>query len=435
MHRYLANSERHIMLSGNPFDKAREARVPIVHSRCVQIPVANICRDSVSLFSAKGSSGEIPLVLIPTPRNQLSLFMQVPSGVTCLMQCFGKNVGAAEEGLHIKPAYYRIAYVVTQQSCTYDAPIKTCPTSDDVRVDVDVVLVFRITDAEKFVYRLGAPNFNEFLQGTTDEAIRVLVRKQTHETVYELRGTKADDMLQMLNEKFLESGVAFEDVKIVSVWLPPSLTKYLEFTTSTQNTMMKLERQQEFEVLQVRQESEMQIEEIERQCEQVLISESGRKKRAQLTFEQQSIKAEEEGRVNMIQAEGKIQVMSLVTTSELQRKKTQLETERIREINKAEMEATTLVSQADLAAEQRVIEAGYKEQQMLCEAEITKHEAQVQSQSLTCLAQKRAHELVMREREILASFAAAGQFNLVGAAGDHLIQAMMIGSVSGLEKA
>mmetsp|Transcript_65121 Transcript_65121/g.187168 ORF Transcript_65121/g.187168 Transcript_65121/m.187168 type:complete len:413 (+) Transcript_65121:3-1241(+) len=401
-----------------------------IHSRCVQIHISDVCREAVSVFSTKSSKGDVPLVLIPTPRPALSIMMQVPSGVTCLLQKFGMDVGEAEPGLHLKPSYFRIAYVVTQQSCTYDAPIMVCPTSDDVRVNVDVVLVFRISDARKFVYRLGAPNFDEFLSGTVDEAIRMLVRKQTHATVYELRSAKADDMLQMLNDKFMESGVSFEDCKIVSVWLPVTLTGYLETTTMMYQAMSKIQRQQDFEILQINQESEMHIEEIMRRREQVLISEGGRKKRAELEFEQRSVKAEEEGRVGMIEAEGKVQVMHLITSSQLNRKKTELETKRLLEISQAEADSTSVRCKAELEAEKMVIEAGWREEQMVCDAEATKHEAVAEREASVCLVEKRRHELAMRERQILAQFAAKGQFNMVGESGDQLIQAMMSGSIS-----
>ena len=44
--------------------------------------------------------------------------------------------------------------------------------------------------------------------GTVDDAIRMLVRREDHKTVYSLRGERADLMLKLLNDKFLETGRA-----------------------------------------------------------------------------------------------------------------------------------------------------------------------------------------------------------------------------------
>merc|ERR1719436_1429612 len=123
------------------------------------------------------------------------------------MQRFGKDVGIAPPGGAFRAPFYRIAYVVTQQSCTYNAPVKECPTSDNVRVGVDVVIVFMIRDPSAFVYKLGAVHFDQLLSGAVDEGIRLLVRQQTHQTVRTLRGNRADKMLTHLNKKFETSGV------------------------------------------------------------------------------------------------------------------------------------------------------------------------------------------------------------------------------------
>lgn len=73
-----------------------------------------------------------------------------------------------------------VAYIVTQQSCTYNAPVKSCPTKDNVMVDCELTIVFSIgpspEDVKAFVYNLGAVKFNDFLSAEIEEAIRQLVR-------------------------------------------------------------------------------------------------------------------------------------------------------------------------------------------------------------------------------------------------------------------
>lgn len=400
-----------------------------VHSRCVQLHVSEVCPKSLSLLSSKGTNGEIPLVLIPTNRSSCSFMMQVPSGVYCLMQRFGADLGEpAEPGLHLKLPFYRIGYIVSKQACTYDAPVRACPTSDDVRINTDVVVVFEIKDPSKFIYRLGAKNFDEYLSATVDEAIRMLVRKESHETVYGLRGDKADILLKSLNEKFEVAGVTFSGVKITSIWLPDSLAKYLEVSTKMAKAMEKLERQNEYERMEIVQESEMAIEEINRKKEQVIVAESGRKKRAELEFEQRSVKAEEDGRVALIEAEAKGERMVLTSQTQLNRTKTQLETWRVTELAKAEAEANRVRVQAELAEEQAIIQGNWQEEKMLCEAQATKYEAAAEAEASRCLVAKRRHQLDLREKAILTKLAEQGNFNLVGSSGDKMVAAMMKGS-------
>lgn len=401
----------------------------MVHSRCVQIRTSDITSNGLTLLSSKGANGEIPLVLIPTPRSSFSMMLKVPTGVYCLMQRFGKDVGRAEPGLHILPPYYRIAYVVSAQSCTYDAPVRACPTSDDVRVNIDCVVVFQVTDPHKFIFRLGAKNFDEFLNGTIDEAVRMLVRKEDHMTVYSLRSERAGVMLEILNNKFQESGVLFSDVKVTSIWLPDELFYCLENTTKMQKAMDKIDRQNEFEMMQIQQESEMNIEEIRRKGEQVLVSEGGRKKRAELEFEQRKVKAEEEGTIALIEAESTVEVMTLETQTKLNRTKMQFETWQISEMAKAESQGATMRIKAELEAEEAVIRASWEEEKMVCEAAATKHEAGAEQEASKCLAAKRQHELDLREKGILMKLAENGDFNLIGSAGDKLIEAMMSGSL------
>jgi len=400
-----------------------------VHSRVVQIHCHDIVKDAVSILSTKGRNGHIPLVLIPSARPAGSIMMQVPTGVYCLMQKYGKDVGLAKPGLNLLPAFYRIAYVVSKQACTYDAPVRACPTSDNVRINIDVVVIFQIVDPKQFVFKLGVSNFDEFLSGTVDEGIRMLVREEDHRSVIALRGEKADVLIRTLNHKMLPFGVKFLDVKVTSVEQPTTLYHNLEATTKMDKAMEKLDRQNEFEILKIRQESEMQIEEIKRKGEQVLVSESGRKKHAELTFEQRSVKAEEDGRVALIEAEAKVEVMKLEADTQLNRTKTQLETWRATQIAQAEAQSNSTRVKADLSSEGTLIRAGWEEEEMVCDAQATKHDASAEKEGSKSLQSKRKHALEMREKEILMKLAATGNFNLVGANGDKLLQSMMSGTL------
>merc|ERR1719193_579955 len=147
----------------------------------------------------------------------------------------GRVRGFAPSGLTCKPACYQIAYCVTQQACTYEAPVKSCPTVDNVMVDCELTLVFRIgpepDKVRAFVYKLGALRFNKFLAAATDEAMRQLVRGEKLENVLELRGSAQAGVrrvMESLNAKFQAFGVLFTRAVIKEVRLGSELENIME---------------------------------------------------------------------------------------------------------------------------------------------------------------------------------------------------------------
>lgn len=400
-----------------------------MHSRCTQLDCGSLT-DAIAIFSSKDAYGNLPLVLIPEHRRQCALLMSVPSGVFCLMQRFGKDMGPAKPGFNVAPGWLRVAYVVTKQSNTYDAPVRSCPTADNVQVDIDVVIVFHITEPSDFVYKLGASNFDEYLRGTVDEAIRKLVRKENIDNVYGLRGDRAGDMLNQLNAVFAAYGVMFTDVKVTAVWLPDALAECLEATTMRAISMDKLKRQQEYEVLKIDQESAFIIENIKRSTEQDLVKEAGNKRRAEISFEQRSVKAEEDGNIQRILAEKEAEVMITEKECELNRKKKLLETYRVTEMAQAETLAAEKKIKGDIEAEMKLKEGSWEEERMVCEAQSVKHEASAEKEASISLVESRKHQLDLREKSILTRLASSGSFNLIGSSADQLISAMLTGSFS-----
>ena len=90
----------------------------------------------------------VPLVLVPSGRTWCSCFYHVPTGAHTIVHICGDDAypeGLAPPGIQMcKPWYNHVAYMVTQQSCTYNAPVKSCPTKDNVMVDCELTLVFSI---------------------------------------------------------------------------------------------------------------------------------------------------------------------------------------------------------------------------------------------------------------------------------------------------
>jgi hypothetical protein len=86
---------------------------------------------------------------------------------------------------------------VTKQSVVLDLPVKACKTKDNVTVNVDVSLVFRIMgDADlgedpelvrKFVYQVKPRGLEQQLRDAQEEAVRALARSMRHTEIYGIR--------------------------------------------------------------------------------------------------------------------------------------------------------------------------------------------------------------------------------------------------------
>lgn len=205
---------------------------------------------AMKVFNAKSEDGRIPLVLIPSYPSLFNFMLQIPSGLWVLKQTWNAHDGMMDPGLKVFwPAWHRISHIVTKQAVAYSNPIRFCPTSDNVMVDIDISISFQIgpteDDAIRFVYSLGAHRFDELLYSLTEEAIRGLVQSVRHDQVHDLREDFAQGMKKDLNNNLKEFGVFIQNVKVTNVELPVSLSRTLEETTAFKTRMEEQEKNHE----------------------------------------------------------------------------------------------------------------------------------------------------------------------------------------------
>jgi len=400
-----------------------------IHSRCVQLNVGSVS-DAVSIFSTKNERGEVPLVLIPAHRSPFSgtgWWLTIPTGCYCLMQRFGKDIGIAPPGGSIKPPFYRIGYIVNSQSCNYNAPVRECPTSCNIRVSVDVHIVFNIQNPQDFVYKLGAVHFDQLLSGAVDEGIRVLVRSHEYHTVRHLRGNRADVLLTNLNKKFDSCGVNFHNCTITHVELPASLESSLERTTELKKAMEKTKREHDYMMGEISRKCDMDLEELKRKNEQAIVTEQGRKARAELNHEQRLVKEEELTSTATIEAGQHAKVLSMEQNALFERTKIQMEQHRVETISKAEADAEARRVQADIGYEKALMIANAEKDRLTGEAEAIKLDAKAEADASQHLTHKRRHELDLREKDVLMKLATKMDYNLIGGPGDVVVGAVMSG--------
>eukprot|EP01006_Ploeotia_vitrea_P042775 TRINITY_DN66660_c7_g11_i1.p1 TRINITY_DN66660_c7_g11~~TRINITY_DN66660_c7_g11_i1.p1 ORF type:complete len:495 (-),score=285.72 TRINITY_DN66660_c7_g11_i1:63-1547(-) len=135
----------------------------------------------------------VPLVLMPQ-RDGCTPWLKIPEGVYAVISSHGRFIGIWPAGFHWAKPWERASHLVSKQSITFDTPIKACPTSDNVMVEIDVAIVFRIKpdqDAvQKFVYSLGPKRLTQMLTAFGEEGVRIMARKKSYAEIYDLMDTE-----------------------------------------------------------------------------------------------------------------------------------------------------------------------------------------------------------------------------------------------------
>jgi len=241
----------------------------VQHSKCVQRTIGS--PDDAAAAFANTRNSEICLVTIPSESNCCCYFpyISIPSGYNIIYQRWGRHVGQLEAGVKLCwPFYYRISHMVTAATITYNAPSRQVPTADNVMVDINLSLTFRIEkstdDAYAFVYKLGTTRFDEFLAAEVEEGIRGLVYSVTHDRVNDLREEFAQGMLAGLAKKFLPYGVQIRNVKITEVKLPIHMANTLEQTTTFKTRIGEVAKKHENTIRVLTDESSQAIEQVVR---------------------------------------------------------------------------------------------------------------------------------------------------------------------------
>lgn len=251
----------------------------------------------------------------------------VPSGCYALVTRHGADLNYVDgsavwpAGLHAGyPPWIGVSHLVTKQSVVLDLPVKACKTRDNVTVNVDMSLVFRIMgDADlgedpelvrNFVYAVKPKGLEQQLRDAQEEAVRGLARSLKHTEIYGIRsggkpdristvdapedieeeegndddsyrdpvmqGTADEDdklnavkntikgrdvaevMRAQLNKQFISQGILIESVMIKRVDLPAEITTQMSDKTMviSQNAAQRMYHENEMQ--QTRMEQKVQ---------------------------------------------------------------------------------------------------------------------------------------------------------------------------------
>eukprot|EP00462_Mataza_sp_D1_P005232 CAMPEP_0175099658 /NCGR_PEP_ID=MMETSP0086_2-20121207/6588_1 /TAXON_ID=136419 /ORGANISM="Unknown Unknown, Strain D1" /LENGTH=372 /DNA_ID=CAMNT_0016373551 /DNA_START=194 /DNA_END=1312 /DNA_ORIENTATION=+ len=367
--------------------------------------------------------------------------MTVPSGPSCILHRFGKDINKnelASPGWNCLPACNQIAYCVTAQAITYEAPVKSCPTADNVMVDCFLSIIFTIgpsaEDVKKFAYRLGAFRFDEFLYAALEEGIRHLIRSTLHTAIYSLKGSGdegVENTRHELNRKFNRFGVKFSTVAITDVKFKDELQRTLQEKTEFDSKIKEEAKKQKNEMDQIEFDKTRRM--------QVLTQTNARKiqdlqaKRTRIEIERQKAEVDAKGRADIAitRAKQAAQVALVKAQSELDVAKNKGLKDKEEKVADAMAKMKAQSIQVEQECKSKVFEAQQKLAVARAKADALTTEAEAEGQAAGALKASREHSLRMAKAEVMQGVASSNKIVIAGQQGDSLINEMLGASVLG----
>lgn len=381
-----------------------------------------------------GNPNVIPLVLLPEDRSCCSCLMTVPSGVNSILHRFGKDVNEHElaaPGLHFALACNRIAYCVTNAAVNYNAPVKSCPTADNVMVDCDLTLIFEIgpspVDVKRFCYKLGARRFDEFLYAAVEEEIRHLIRTCRHTEVYELKGSsdpRVSTALKDLNNKFNTFGVNFKQLAITDVKFKLELQNTLQQTTEYKSRIQEQEKKQKNEMDQIEFRKGREMNELDQQNRRVIQDLQAHRTRVEIQREANVTSTTSEAEVKLTKAKQNASVDETKATSEKAVAQVQGLRKKEELLAKVSSESQALRIRVAQECKSSLVEAESKKVAAEMLARALTLEAEAEGLAAGGLKLKREHELRMAKMEVFQCMAEHNKIVISGEQGEKLLAEM-----------
>merc|ERR1719443_522530 len=319
-------------------------------------------------------------LLVARPGRYLRPWFAVPEGCYALVTRFGKDHDHPSgspvwpPGLYFAAPWTKVSNLVSKQSVVFNMPVKGCKTQDNVTVQINLAVVFRIMgDASKgedpslvrtFVYKVTARGLEQQLIDACEEATRSVARTMQHTEVYGLRtdigGKKlqvhsgasddhggdlegdaalreagvadsdtaaaaankgrsvAADMRRSLNDQFTPQGVAISDVIITDVQLPDVIVQQMaeKTTVIAQNAAQKMN--QEYEMLTLRQQEEIETLKQRKKEDREKERQAGDQKVNEVQVQLDKMKAETKVRLAKIRQESAVTVQNVIADGQLE---------------------------------------------------------------------------------------------------------------------
>eukprot|EP00929_Paragymnodinium_shiwhaense_P069071 TRINITY_DN34844_c1_g1_i1.p1 TRINITY_DN34844_c1_g1~~TRINITY_DN34844_c1_g1_i1.p1 ORF type:complete len:443 (+),score=171.63 TRINITY_DN34844_c1_g1_i1:98-1426(+) len=354
----------------------------------VEIEIASL--DDASAVSGMKPEGYTPLVLVP--QDTFSFMRRIPAGFNAIVTAFDADKGVYAPGFYCMPPWMRVSYLVSKQLTVFDTPVKDCKTADNVTVNIDVLIVFEITDATKFVYNLGPDKLDGLMRAAQEEALRGMASSVTHDKVFELQGMDTASLVEEMNQKFDAYGVLVHHFTVKNVRLPVDLMQTMESKTIYISKESQQKMKQELEVLQMDNKSKLVKIQEESEVEQQNATQEAVTAEARIQQEVAGVVSSKEKDIARIDAEKDAQVQQVLSEAEIE--VTQLRNQRdqvAREVKaETEKEVIDIMTEAWKYRREKNMQLQSENAANYAQASSVVVEAEMQADDT--LGSKRAHE-------------------------------------------
>jgi regulator of protease activity HflC (stomatin/prohibitin superfamily) len=146
--------------------------------------------------------------------------VRIPEGIRGLLVRGGRYTRTIESGTHVIPPWILVSHLVTRREIPFDVPAVELPTKDNVRVNVDILITFSITDPYKFVYSISADDFDQVFQAICQDSLRAMVRRITSDEAINLTQQDMNVLREVLGEAVAPYGIMVMKINVTHAQPP-----------------------------------------------------------------------------------------------------------------------------------------------------------------------------------------------------------------------
>lgn len=195
----------------------------------------------------------------------------VPAKKVLVVERLGKYSNTLEAGFHLLiPFIDKVAYEHSLKEQAIDVPSQPCFTWDNVKVDVDGVLYFRVVDPVKASY--GITNYKVGTIQLAQTTMRSVIGKLELDKTFEERDTINATIVQAVDEASEQWGVDVTRYEIQNIKVPNDILVAME-------AQLRAEREKRAQIARSLAQMESSINESSGEMEQAINRSEGEKER------------------------------------------------------------------------------------------------------------------------------------------------------------
>ncbi len=151
----------------------------------------------------------------------------VPAQTVQIVERLGKYAGTLSNGFHVLvPFIDKVRYSQNLKEQAIDVPVQTCFTLDNVRIEVDGVLYFKVVDPKKASY--GITDFKVGTIQLAQTTMRSVIGRLELDKTFEERDNINAAIVQQVDEASDEWGVKVTRYEIKNIEIPPTILDAME---------------------------------------------------------------------------------------------------------------------------------------------------------------------------------------------------------------